>query len=184
MPSFQMRYVIILCDQCESSDSNNCVMCYVSIIKPAVMRVGKRKKSTPRMPTAVRKHIYRRIYKSIHSIRHSLCPSKSLNQPSPRPVHSGRILPGAYLSAAARTSPFAVELSIYSIVSLTPSAVAADNDDALLYKAAVSLGKAPIVSIVEVVDGRGRNQLLLKSKKHRSDQLQLVRKRMMRRMLQ
>jgi len=27
-------------------------------------------------------------------------------------------------------------------------------------------------------DGRGWNQLLLKSKKHRSDQLQLVRKRM------
>lgn len=35
-----------------------------------------------------------------------------------------------------------------------------------------------------VVVGRGRNQLLPKSKKHRSDQLHEVRKRIIRRMLQ
>lgn len=57
-----------------------------------------------------------------------------------------------------------------------------DDIDALLLLYA---GQLPLTAAAaSVVEGRGRNQLLLKSKKHRSDQLQLVRKRMMRRMLQ
>jgi len=82
----------------------------------------------------------------------------------PMPVHSA--LARASSSAAAPASADAVVFSI----SAATAAVA-------LSTAAVLFLSSPTLPAASCAD-RGWNQLLLKSKKHRSDQLQLVRKRM------
>lgn len=83
----------------------------------------------------------------------------------PSPVHSCLLF--ASSSAAAPVSALAVEL-IISMVAL------------IVCEASSMLSSA----VVAGIGGRDSNQLLFRSKKHRSDQLQDVRKRMIRRKLQ
>lgn len=88
------------------------------------------------------------------------------------PVHSALL--AATSSIAALVAALAVELTMSSMVELkllplrsSPSVDAADDND-------VPHVLPPLLNML----GRGRNQLLLKSKKQRSDQLHEVRKRM------
>ena len=101
---------------------------------------------------------------SRQSTLHSRFPNKLLSHSIPSPVHSDLLF--ASSSAAALASAVAVEL-ITSTVALKVSAA--------------SLTCRPGVA---GTGGRASNQLLLKSKKHRSDQLHEVRKRMISRKLQ
>lgn len=112
---------------------------------------------------------YRRMYKSMHSILHSLRPSRLRNHSIPRPVHSSLRL--ANSSAATLARALAVVLSISTAVALKLSTP---------YGSVIAA--VPLLGHVddEVVEGRGANQLLLKSKKQRSDQWQDVTKRMSR----
>lgn len=83
----------------------------------------------------------------------------------PRPVHSCLLFESSF--AAAPASALAVELNTSTVALLRA------------YASLPSLG-----SEMDVGGSRGWNQLLLKSKKHRSDQLHEVKKRMRRRKLQ
>lgn len=98
----------------------------------------------------------------MQSILHSRLPSKFRSHSTPKPVHSLRST--AISSAAARAAALAVELTMSTRVSLKARA-----------RACSSWGSG------RDEGGRGRNQLLLRSKKQRSDQLHEVRKRMRRR---
>jgi hypothetical protein len=98
----------------------------------------------------------------MHSILHSFFPRRLLSHSIPSPVHSAFLL--AASSAAALARAVAVELIISIAVALNSSARDAFGDR---------------------IDGaRGWNQLLLKSKKQRSDQWHDVRNRITRRKLQ
>ena len=97
----------------------------------------------------------------MHSTRHSLLPKRLLNHSTPRPVHS------ALRAATSSTAAPARALAVVFIISKTVE----------LKESVWSNGRLGML-------GRGRNQLLPRSKKHRSDQLQEVRKRMRRRMEQ
>ena len=117
-------------------------------------------------------------------MRHSLFPSRLLNHSMPRPVHSVLVLaacsataptnaPAVVLTMSARTSDMVVFRSspLAGMVALVPSPPAVDANQL------VDMGGAALLPVV----GRGWNQLLEKSKKHRSDQLHDVRKRISRR---
>jgi hypothetical protein len=102
------------------------------------------------------------MYMSMQSILHSRFPSKFRSHSTPKPVHSALL--EEIWSAAAPANVLAVEFAISNIVALKDGSVYSDG--------------------MAVVLGRGRNQLLRKSKKHRSDQLQDVRNNMRSRMEQ
>ena len=95
---------------------------------------------------------------SRQSIRHSLLPSRLRSHSIPRPVHSARSCDTC--SAAMLARAVAVELSI----------------SAAMVAVALVASESPRDEVCD--EGLGWNQLLPKSKKQRSDQLQLVRKRM------
>lgn len=105
-----------------------------------------------------------RTYISIQSILHSLLPKRFRSHSIPRPVHS------ALLAARSSLEAFAIAEAVVFTISKTVE---------LKSRAASSAS-----GIWVGVPGRGRNQLLPKSKKQRSDQLQEVRKRMRRRIEQ
>lgn len=94
----------------------------------------------------------------MQSILHSLLPKNVLNHSTPRPVHSALLADMSSTAALARA--FAVELAMSMTVALNS------------------------VALLSEVLGLGRNQLLRKSKKHRSDQLHEVKKRTRRRIEQ
>lgn len=96
---------------------------------------------------------YNRMYKSMHSILHSLRPSQLRSHSTPSPVHSSFLF--ASSSAAALARALAVVFNISTAVALKLST---ESDMAV-----------PLAGHSDVA-GRGANQLLLKSKKHRSDQ--------------
>jgi hypothetical protein len=98
----------------------------------------------------------------MHSIRHSLLPSKLRSHSSPSPVHSGRRCVSS--STAAEANALMVEFRISLVVALNSLEGSSSTD--------------------EVIGVRGWNQSLLKSKKQRSDQLQDVRNKMRSRKLQ
>ena len=108
-----------------------------------------------------------RIYRSRHSIRHSLRPSRLRSHSMPSPVHS--TLVWAIFSVAAVASAPAVVLSMSATTAVT---VALISPVAVCVKVSPAAGR-----FTKLVPGRGWNQLLPKSKKHRSDQLHDVRKR-------
>lgn len=90
----------------------------------------------------------------MHSILHSLRPNKLRSHSTPSPVHSSFRL--ASSSAAALARAVAVVFSISTAVALKSS----------------TTGSGIMVPLDghDDVEDRGANQLLLKSKKHRSDQ--------------
>lgn len=94
-----------------------------------------------------------RMFTSMHSILHSLRPSKLLNHSMPNPVHSA--LRRESSSAAAPANAVAVVFNISKAVSLKVWSLCAT---------------AVQFSVHSKYDDRGANQLLLKSKKQRSDQ--------------
>lgn len=119
-------------------------------------------------------------------MRQSLFPSRLLSHSMPRPVHSGLVLaacsatapanaPAVVLTISASTKDMVVFKSwplAVDMVALAPSPPDADASQL------VDIGsEAWLLPAV----GRGWNQLLEKSKKHRSDQLHEVRKRIRRR---
>lgn len=95
----------------------------------------------------------------MQSTLHSRLPSILRSHSKPTPVHS--FLSTAISSAAARAAAFAVELSMSTTVSFSRALLSSSWRNGAV--------------------GRGWNQLLPRSKKQRSDQLQDVRKRMSRR---
>lgn len=103
----------------------------------------------------------------MQSILHSLFPRRLRNHSIPSPVHSA--LRAVAASNAALVTAVAVELIISTTLALNRSAESGRT----------SVGSARLGE-----PGLGRNQLLPKSKKQRSDQLHEVRKRMSRRMEQ
>lgn len=106
---------------------------------------------------------YKRMLMSRQSTRHSLRPSRLRNHSMPKPVHS--CLCRASSSAAAPARALAVELMTSTTEALK-----------LVFGSSSGSGREE--------GGRGWNQLLLKSKKQRSDQLHEVRKRINSRKLQ
>ena len=95
---------------------------------------------------------YKRIYRSIHSILHSLRPRRLRSHSTPMPVHSAFLR--ARSSATAPTRALAVVLNISRAVALKPLTTSSGIE-------ALAAGHVGVVDC-----GRGSNQLLLKSKKH------------------
>lgn len=106
-------------------------------------------------------------------MRHSLRPSRLLNHSSPSPVHSTFVL--AIFSVAAVARAPAV---VFSISARTAEAVALMSSVAVRFVAPPSAFHPAAGRDMKLPPGRGWNQLLPKSKKQRSDQLQEVMKRM------
>ena len=111
---------------------------------------------------------HNRMSKSMHSTLHSLLPSRLLSHSMPNPVHSAFFL--ASSSAAAPASAVAVVLSISNAVALNEPTTSSDRLEAPVEHVVVLLPTQVAADDRADVPGRGANQLLLKSKKHRSDQ--------------